>query len=88
MLRTGEVRDPLKGLCHGASPAGSRLAAAVSYRAAWPLPGPDSHWLVDVILRAITSLGRSTSFLRCPATGRRNRGKVYIARERFWIPLR
>jgi hypothetical protein len=43
--------DPLKGLCHGASPVGSRLAAAVSYRAAWSLPGPDFHRLVSVILR-------------------------------------
>lgn len=56
MLRTGELLDPLKGLCHGASPVGSRLAAAVSYRAAWSLPGPDSHWLVDVSLHEITRL--------------------------------
>ena len=69
MLRTGELLDPLKGLCHGASPVGSRLAAAVCYRAAWSLPGPDSHWLVDVILHEITSSLQSTSFLGCPATG-------------------
>ena len=48
MLRTGELLDPLKGLCHGASPVGSRLAVAVSYRAAWSLPGPVSHRLVNV----------------------------------------
>jgi hypothetical protein len=51
MLRTGELLDPLKGLCHGASPVGSRLAAAVSYRAAWSLPGPGFHRLVSVLLR-------------------------------------
>jgi hypothetical protein len=51
MLRTGELLGPLKGLCHGASPVGSRLAAAVSYRAAWSLPGSDFHRLVSVILR-------------------------------------
>ena len=50
-LQTGELLDPLKGLCHGASPVGFRLAAAVSYRAAWSLPGPDSHRLVSVSLR-------------------------------------
>jgi hypothetical protein len=54
MLRTGKLLDPLKGLCHGASPVGSRLAAAVSYRAAWSLPEPDSHRLVNVGLREIT----------------------------------
>ncbi len=48
MLRTGELLDPLEGLCHGASPVGSRLAVAVSYRAAWSLPGPALHRLVDV----------------------------------------
>jgi hypothetical protein len=74
MLRTGGLLDPLKGLCHGASPVGSRLAAAVSYRAAWSLPGPDFHWLVGVILREITSSCRSTSFLRCPATGHAETG--------------
>ena len=74
MLRTGELLDPLKGLCHGASPVGSRLAAAVGYRAAWSLPGPDSHWLVDVILREITLSLRSTSFLGCPATGHAQTG--------------
>lgn len=51
MLRTGELLDPLKGLCHDASPVGSRLATAVSYRAAWSLPGPDFHRLVSVTLR-------------------------------------
>ncbi len=56
MLRIGELLDPLKGLCHGASPVGSRLAAAVSYRAAWSLPGLDSHRLVDVSLHEITPL--------------------------------
>ena len=54
MLRTGELLDPLKGLCHDASPVGSRLAAAVSYRAAWSLPGPDFHRLVSVNLHEVT----------------------------------
>jgi hypothetical protein len=76
MLRTGELLDPLKGLCHGASPVGSRLAAVVSYRAAWSLPGPDFHWLVGVILRKTTSPRRSTSFLRCPATGHAESGST------------
>ncbi len=80
MLRTGELLDPLKGLCHGASPVGSRLAAAVSYRAAWSLPGPDSHWLVDVILHGITSSRRSTSFLRHPATGHAETGASPLSR--------
>jgi len=44
----------LKGLCHGASPVGSRLAAAISYRAAWSLPGPDFHRLVSVISHEAT----------------------------------
>jgi NADPH:quinone reductase-like Zn-dependent oxidoreductase len=30
---------PWDALCHGASPVGSRLAVAVSYRAACPHPG-------------------------------------------------
>ena len=73
MLRTGELLDPLKGLCHGASPVGSRLAAAVSYRAAWSLPGPDFHWLVSVNLRA-TRFADPTSFRGCLAIwARRNR---------------
>ena len=67
MLRTGELLDPLKGLCHGASPVGSRLAAAVSYRAAWSLPGPDFHRLVGVSLRKVTVSSISTSFLWCLA---------------------
>jgi len=81
MLRTGELLDPLKGLCHGASPVGSRLAAAVGYRAAWSLPGPDSHWLVDVILREITLSLRSTSFLGCPATGHAQTGATSVFAE-------
>jgi hypothetical protein len=48
MLRTDELLVPLRDLCHGASPVGSRLAAAVNYRAAWSLPGPDFHRLVSV----------------------------------------
>jgi hypothetical protein len=48
MLWTGGLLDPLKGLCHDASPVDSRLAAAVSYRAAWSLPGPDFHRLAGV----------------------------------------
>lgn len=60
MLRTGELLDPLKGLCHGASPVGSRLAAAVSYRAAWSLPGPDFHRLVSVNLHEVTVSSMST----------------------------
>lgn len=51
MLRTGESLALHRGLCHGAPPVGSRLAVAVSYRAAWTLPEPDSHRLVDVRLR-------------------------------------
>ena len=54
MLRTGELLGPLQGFCHGASPVGFRLAAAVSYRAAWSLPGPDSHRLVNVSLHELT----------------------------------
>ncbi len=65
MLRTGELLDPLQGLCHGASPVGSRLAAAVSYRAAWSLPGPDFHRLVSVSLHKVTVSSISTSFLGC-----------------------
>ncbi|HXX40341.1 MAG TPA: hypothetical protein VEP50_19660, partial [bacterium] len=44
------AHPPNGGLCHGATPVGSRLAAAVSYRAAWSLPEPVSHRLVDVDL--------------------------------------
>ena len=68
MLRTGKSLDPLKGLCHDASPVGSRLAAVTSYRAAWSLPGPDSHRLVDASLCEIPPLPNFTSFLGCPAT--------------------
>jgi hypothetical protein len=50
MLRTGESLALHRGLRHDASPVGSRLAVAVSYRAAWTLPEPDSHRLVDVRL--------------------------------------
>src|SRR6266436_3635972 len=32
-----------KRLCHDASTVGSPLPPATSYRAAWPLPGPDFH---------------------------------------------
>ncbi len=66
MLRTGELLTLHRGLCHGASPVGSRLAAAVSYRAAWSLPEPDLHQLVDVsfhendpIIPATSSCGSS-----------------------------
>ncbi len=62
MLRTGKLLDPLKGLCHGASPVGSRLAVAVSYRAAWSLPGPVSHRLVDVGFHECSLTFRFTSF--------------------------
>ena len=62
MLRTGELLDPLKGLCHGASPVGSRLAVAVSYRAAWSLPGPVSHRLVDVNFHESNPACSLTSF--------------------------
>jgi len=68
MLRTGELLDPQKGLRHDASPVGSRLAAVTSYRAAWSLPGPDSHRLVDASLCEIPPLPNFTSFLGCPAT--------------------
>ncbi len=73
-LQTGELLDPLKGLCRDASPVGSRLAAAVSYRAAWSLPGPDFHRLVSVSLHKVTVSSISTSFLGCLVIwARRNR---------------
>jgi hypothetical protein len=56
MLRTGELLDPLQGLCHDASPVGSRLAVAISYRAAWSLPGPDFHRLASVSLHKFTRI--------------------------------
>jgi hypothetical protein len=62
MLRTGKLLDPLKGLCHGASPVGSRLPVAVSYRAAWSLPGPVSHRLVDVSFHECTFTFSLASF--------------------------
>ena len=62
MLRTGKLLDPLQGLCHGASPVGSRLAVAVSYRAAWSLPGPVSHRLVDVSFHENALTLSQTSF--------------------------
>ena len=34
---------PPRGLCRDASTVGSPLPPATSYRAAWPLPGPDFH---------------------------------------------
>lgn len=34
---------PPEGLCRDASTVGSPLPPATSYRAAWPLPGPDLH---------------------------------------------
>jgi len=78
MLRTGELLDPLKGLCHGASPVSSRLAAAVSYRAAWSLPGPDFHRLVSVISHEAT-YSSVTSFLGCLVIwARPNRGNLTL----------
>ena len=70
MLRTGESLALHRGLCHGASPVGSRLAAAVNYRAAWSLPGPDSHRLVDAGLSEITRLPHPppSSGVRCLGT--------------------
>ncbi len=76
MLRTGELLDPLEGLCHDASPVGSRLAAAVSYRAAWSLPGPDSHRLVDVSLREITRLSDPPPFPGLPLPGHAQKGST------------
>jgi hypothetical protein len=75
MLRTGELLDPLKGLCHDASPVGSRLAAAVSYRAAWSLPGPDFHRLVSVNLRA-TRFVNPPPFAGARHWARPNRGNL------------
>jgi len=69
MLRTGESLALHRGLCHGASPVGSRLAAAVSYRAAWPLPGLDFHRLVDVSLREITCFPDPPPFSGVPLPG-------------------
>ena len=63
MLRTGELLNPLKGLCHDASPVGSRLAVAVSYRAAWSLPGPVSHRLVGLGFHKSRQTRCPTSFL-------------------------
>jgi len=74
LRRLRELLDPLQGLCRGASPVGSRLAAAVSYRAAWSLPGPDFHRLVSVSLHEVAVSSISTSFHRCLAGwARRNR---------------
>ena len=83
MLRTGELLDPLKGLCHGASPVGSRLAAAVSYRAAWSLPGPDFHWLVSVNLRG-TRFADPPPFVGARYWARPNRGNLRNA-WRDWL---
>ncbi len=47
---------PPKGLCHDASTVGSPLPSATSYRAAWPLPGPDSHRQVHDDLSGHTPL--------------------------------
>ena len=69
MLRTGESLALHRGLCHGASLVGSRLAAAVSYRAAWPLPGLDFHRLVDVSLREITCFPDPPPFSGVPLPG-------------------
>ncbi len=62
MVRTGESLDPLEGLCHGASPVGSRLAVAVSYRAAWSLPEPVLHRLVDASFHESNPTRSLTSF--------------------------
>jgi len=87
-LRTGELLDPLQGLCRGASPVGSRLAAAVSYRAAWSLPGPDFHRLVSVSLHEVAVSSISTSFHRCLAGwARRNRVNFSLLLI-HWTPLR
>lgn len=87
MLRTGELLDPLKGLCHGASPVGSRLAAAVSYRVAWSLPGPDSHRQVSVSLHRIARLLHSTSSLGVPLLGTPKPGQVQSTRNSHRIRL-
>ena len=76
MLRTGELLDPLKDLYHGASPVGPRLAAAVSYRAAWPLPEPDSHRLVDVSLHQSTRLSSPPPPSGVPLSGHAESGST------------
>src|SRR6516162_3359421 len=68
MLRTGRsLVPPSEDFVHGASPAGSRLTVAVSYRAAWSLPEPVSHRLVDVDLCGSNPFWTITSFPESPA---------------------
>src|SRR6516165_7484008 len=67
MLRTGRsLVPPSEDFVHGASPAGSRLTVAVSYRAAWSLPEPVSHRLVDVDLCGSNPFWTITSFPESP----------------------